>query len=69
MDDQTVPVTFLAELGRALKAREGLDPDLASLVSQHLLTSAPEEDCVGESLRAITSLAGKRAAPKEESDE
>lgn len=69
MDDETVPVTFLAELGRALSAREGVDPELASLVSQHLLTAAPEEDCVGQTLRAITELAAKRAALKGEPDE
>jgi hypothetical protein len=71
MDDETMPVpaTFLAELGRALNAREGVDPDLASLVSQHLLTATPDEDCVGQTLRAMTRLAANRAAPKEESDE
>jgi hypothetical protein len=69
MGDETLPVTFLAELGRALNAREGVDPELASLLSQHLLTATPEEDCVGQTLRAITNLAAKRVAPKEESDE
>jgi hypothetical protein len=66
MDDETVPVTFLAELGRALNAREGVDQELASLLSQHLLTATPEEDCVGRTLRAITNLAAERVAPKEE---
>lgn len=69
MDDETVPVTFLAELGRALNAREGVDPELASLLSQHLLTATPEEDCVGQTLRAITNLAAKRVAAKEVTNE
>ena len=72
MDNQRIemPMEFLSKLGDALKAHEGVDIALANLVSQHLLTTAPNQDCVGQALAAITQLATDRASlPKEPAHE
>lgn len=57
---------FLAELGKTLKAREGVDVHLAEIVASRLLATAPEEDCVGLARAAIVALAAKRAGPSTE---
>ena len=54
---------FLAELGDALHTCEGVDAGLAEIVSQHLLTTAPAEDCVKQALMTIIALATNRASP------
>jgi hypothetical protein len=64
-NDET-PADFLARLGRALKAREGVDGDLAEVVSNHLLTASPPEDCVERALAAILALASERTSPPKE---
>ncbi len=58
--------TFLAELGKALIVNEGMDADLASILSRHLLNAAPTEDCVEQAMMAINVLAANRAAPAKE---
>lgn len=65
-DDET-PTAFLARLGTALKTREGVDADLAEVVSEHLLTVSPTKDCVEQALAAITRLASERTSPPKES--
>ena len=59
---ETVAI-FLTELGASLKALDGVDIDLADIVSSHLLTATPESGCVDEALSAITALAEHRASP------
>ena len=56
---------FLTELGDALKSLDGGDTDLAEIVAMHLLTDAPEADCVEKALTAIIALAERRANPVE----
>lgn len=60
------PAAFLADLGKALKAREGIDADLADIVSCHILIAAPAEDCVEQAMMEISTLAATRAAPPKE---
>ena len=62
-DAAATPAEFLSELGKALKAKEGMDIDLASIISQHILTAVPVEDCVEQAMMAITALAATRATP------
>lgn len=65
-DAVETPAAFLADLGKALKARQEMDADLASIVSQHILTATPAEDCVEQAMMAITALAATRATPAKE---
>ncbi len=67
-DDETIetPTAFLTELAKSLKAREGEDVDLAKLVSQHILVTAPAKDCMEQALSAIKALAAQRANPTKE---
>ena len=63
MEVQTAetPAAFLSELGHALTSLEGVDADLANLVSKHILTASPHEDAVDQALSDITALARQRA--------
>lgn len=65
-DAAETPAAFLAELGKALKASEGMDSDLAAIVSQHILTAVPAADCVEQAMMAIAALAATRATPTKE---
>jgi len=63
------PAAFLDELRKSLNSNEAMDAELAKIVSQHILTAAPAEDCVEQAMMAITELAATRAtSPKETSD-
>ena len=63
------PVTFLEELGKSLNSTDVTDAELAKIVSQHILTASPDEDCVEQAMTAIAKLAATRAtSPKEYSD-
>lgn len=64
-DDET-PAAFLAQLGKSLKGKEGVDVGLAEIVSSHLLTVAPTENCVAEALTAVIALAEQRVNPRKE---
>ena len=57
---------FLAQLGHALKTREGVDAELAEIVVEHILTAAPAEDCVEQAMTAINELAAVRVTPPKE---
>lgn len=66
IDSEETPAVFLADLGKTLKVREGMDADLASIVSHYILTATPAEDCVEQAMTEITALAATRAAPAKE---
>lgn len=70
MEEQTArtPAAFLSELGNALKSREGVDPDLANLILQHILTAAPDQNCVEQASKAMAALADARAVVETNSD-
>lgn len=56
------PEIILANLSKALKDTEGVDADLASILTEHLLTTAPHASAVSAAKAAIGALAAKRAA-------
>lgn len=62
-DKTEMPAVFLAELGKTLKASEGVDTELAKIISLHILTAVPTEDCLEQALTAIKALAANRADP------
>ncbi len=57
------PDTFLTKLAETLKGAEGVDADLASILTENLLTAAPHANAVANANAAIVKLAAKRAAP------
>lgn len=65
-DNDKSPAAFLVAVGDALKAQEGVDADLAAIVSKHIITAAPAEQCVFHALKEIVALATKRASPEKE---
>ncbi|MCG7853206.1 MAG: hypothetical protein MIO92_11860 [Methanosarcinaceae archaeon] len=68
-NDDEMSAAFLAQLGRALKTRKGVDAELAGIVVEHILTPAPAEDCVEQAMTAVNTLAAARATtPKENAD-
>ena len=52
---------FLDTVSEALKAREGVDVELADIVTGHILSASPGEDCLEKAMEAINVLAGARA--------
>jgi hypothetical protein len=60
------PDTFLTKLAETLKGTEGVDADLASILTDNLLTVGPHANAVANAKAAIVKLAAKRAAPREE---
>lgn len=60
------PEVFLAGVSKDLKASADVDADLASILSDHLLTATPHADAVANAKAAIVLIASKRAAPDEE---
>ena len=63
------PEDFLANLGRVLRAQEGVDVELAEILATHLLTARPDADAVSKAKDAILKLASNRAvAPNSEPD-
>jgi len=57
------PEAFLTRVSTALKASDDVDVDLAAILSDHLLTVAPNANVIVNSKTAILALAAKRAAP------
>ncbi|GGB64671.1 hypothetical protein GCM10011505_51170 [Tistrella bauzanensis] len=57
------PDAFLDALGKLLKKQEGLDTDLADILTTHILKAAPAPNAVAQAKGAIMNLAVKRANP------
>ena len=62
-DQADTPTTFLNNLTETLKGTEGVDADLAGVLTDHLLMAAPHANAVANARAAIVELAGQRAAP------
>lgn len=67
MDDEAKPLetpdAFLKVLGERLKAKEGVDTDLAVILTTHILKVAPAPNAVVQAKDAIVKLAAERANP------
>ena len=63
------PATFLAKVAETLKEAEGVDADLAGILTDNLLTVEPHANAVANAKAAIVKLAAKRAAPEETASE
>lgn len=57
---------FLVYMSETLKALDGVDADLATVLTEHLLTVTPHANAVANARSAIVAIASKRAAPAEE---
>jgi len=57
------PDAFLTALGESLKAKAGVDADLAAILSTHILKATPEQNAVVQAKDAIVKLASERANP------
>jgi hypothetical protein len=57
------PDAFLQALGESLKAKEGVDADLATILTTHILKAAPSPNAVAQAKEAIVTLAVERADP------
>lgn len=59
------PATFFARLGKHLSDKQGVDVDLANILSLQILKASPAQDAVAQAKAAILKLASERAhAPK-----
>jgi hypothetical protein len=63
--DET-PEAFLAKLGQALKACEGVDSELAEIVVNHILAPSTAQDRLEQAMMAINALAVSRSTPPQE---
>lgn len=61
--------TFLTKLAETLKGTEGVDADLAGILTDNLLTVGPQANAVANAKAAIVKLAAKRVAPEETAPE
>ena len=59
------PDAFLNALGESLKAKHGVDVDLAAILSEHILKAVPAANSVTQAKDAILKLAAERANPPE----
>lgn len=66
VEPAVTPDAFLAVVSKTLKASVDVDSDLASILSDQLLTATPHANAVANAKAAIVALAAKRAAPAEE---
>ncbi|MDJ0275884.1 hypothetical protein QLH51_03590 [Sphingomonas sp. 2R-10] len=57
------PDAFLKALGERLKAKDGVDTDLAAILTTHILKAAPATNAVAQAKDAIVKLASERADP------
>lgn len=57
------PDAFLNALGEGLKAKEGVDTDLAAILTTHILKATPALNAVTQAKDAIVKLASERADP------
>ena len=55
------PEAFLVSLGDSMKGKEGVDIDLAKILTIHILKVAPAQNAVTQAKDAILKLAGERA--------
>lgn len=67
MDDEAksleTPGAFLKALGESLKAKDGVDSDLAAILTTHILKADPAANAVALAKDAIVKLASERANP------
>lgn len=63
------PATFLTKLADTLKGTEGVDSDLAGILTDNLLIVGPHANVVANAKAAIVKLAAKRATPEETTSE
>lgn len=67
MEDKANPIEtvdeFLKTLGTKLEETEGVDVDLAVILTTHILKAAPTQNAVLQAKNAITNLAIQRANP------
>ena len=65
MDGEAIPLetpdAFLKALGESLKAKDGVDTDLAAILTTHILKAAPAANTVALAKDAIVKLASERA--------
>lgn len=66
VEQTDTPEKFLTTLSETLKASDDVDADLASILSDHLLTVMPHANAVANAKAAILALAAKHAAPVDE---
>ena len=57
------PDEFLVALGEELKAKQGVDADLAGILATHILKAAPAQNAVAQAKEKIVQLASERASP------
>jgi hydroxymethylpyrimidine/phosphomethylpyrimidine kinase len=57
------PDAFLKALGESLRAKEGVDTDLAAILTAHILKGAPAPNAIAQAKDAIVKLASERADP------
>lgn len=57
------PDAFLKDLGKSLKAKDGVDTELAAILTTHILKAAQAQNAVAQAKDAIVKLASKRADP------
>lgn len=57
------PDAFLMALGESLKAKAGVDAELAAILTTHILKAAPAPNAVAQAKDAIVKLAAVRANP------
>lgn len=57
------PDGFLKALAEGLKAREGVDAELADILETHILKAAPAQNAVALAKDAILKRASERANP------
>jgi hypothetical protein len=67
MDDETklseTPDEFLDALGKKLIVTEGVDKDLAGVLTTHILKATPTQNAIVQAKDAIMKLAEERANP------
>lgn len=57
------PDAFLKALGESLKTKDGVDTDLAAILTTHILKAAPAANAIAQAKDAIVKLATERANP------
>lgn len=57
------PDAFLKALGESLKAKDGVDTDLAAILTTHILKATPAANAIAQAKDAIVKLATERANP------
>ena len=67
MDDEAKPLdttdALLNAIGANLISKEGVDADLAAILTTHLIKAAPAANAVAQAKEAIVALATERANP------